>query len=118
MRPSCRVGLLVAGDERDVADLDPLGGGEERHREWIALDGGHDRAPVEKDTVDPGLFGRNPTARPQGPAPMTIRSIASAPPPLLFTVHPSQLHLDDLIPPGPTLTYRTGTPERASSLSR
>src|SRR6188474_25972 len=44
------VGLLVAGDERDSPDLDPLGGGEERHAERIALDGGYDRPPVEQHT--------------------------------------------------------------------
>ena len=42
------VGLLVAGDERDSPDLDPLGGGEERHAQGVALDGGDDRPPVEQ----------------------------------------------------------------------
>ena len=61
-------GLLVAGDERNVADLDPLGGGEECHRQWIALDGGHDSATVEQHAGKPRLLGRDPhreSARPR-----------------------------------------------------
>ena len=61
-------GLLVTGNERYIPDLDSLGGGEECHRQWIALDGGHDRATVEEHAGEARLLGRNPygqSARPR-----------------------------------------------------
>ena len=64
MRPSLPVGLLVAGNERHPADLDPLRGGEECHAEWVALDGGHDRAAVEEHAGQPGLLRRDTDRQP------------------------------------------------------
>jgi hypothetical protein len=52
-------GLLMAGDERNAADLDPLGGGEERHPEGVALDGGHDGPAVEQHAAEAGPLGRD-----------------------------------------------------------
>jgi hypothetical protein len=53
-------GFLVAGNEGDVADLDPFGSREEGHGEWVALYGGHHGAPVEQHAGQPGLRGRDP----------------------------------------------------------
>jgi hypothetical protein len=58
--------LLVARDERDAADLDPLRRREERHAERIALDRADDRSPVQQHAGHVGLLrgdARRQTAR-------------------------------------------------------
>src|SRR4029077_18580420 len=62
-------GLLVAGDERDAANLDALRRGEKRHLERVALDGGHDGAAVEHDTSEAGLGGRDRGRQATRPSP-------------------------------------------------
>src|SRR3954465_16054684 len=57
------------------------------------------RSRSTQDT--PACLAAIPTARPQGPAPITSRSVASIIPCSLFNVHCSRcLHFNDLIPPG------------------
>src|SRR3954464_7852372 len=57
------------------------------------------RSRSTQDT--PACLAATPTARPQGPAPITSRPIASTIPCSPFTVHRLRLlHFDNLIPPG------------------
>src|SRR3954465_1486555 len=63
------VGLLITGDERDSPDLDPLGGGEERHAERVALDRGYDRPPVEKYAGASRLLRGHADGKPARPGP-------------------------------------------------
>src|SRR5688500_19952400 len=60
------VGLLMAGNERHLADLDPFRGREEGHAERIPLDGGHDGAAVQQDTRFPSPFRGHPDGEPAG----------------------------------------------------
>src|SRR5829696_1306420 len=97
------VGLLVAGDERDPANFDPLGGGEERHAERVALDGGYDGPPVEQYAGDTRLLRCNAHRKPARPRSYdqqidSRRGVL----PRVPAVHLPRLSsdLDDLVPPG------------------
>jgi hypothetical protein len=59
-------GFLVAGDERDLPDLDPLRGREEGHAQRVPLDGGHDRPAVEEHAGEARLLRRHAHRQPAG----------------------------------------------------
>ena len=59
--------LLVARDEGNVADLDPLRSGKERHAERVALDGRDDGAAVEQHARHFRLLGGDAHGQAAGP---------------------------------------------------